>query len=400
MGPGRTGTSGQGRVPKPVSWHIACVMGLALVTSLAACGGASPVPSLSPTQEPSPSATPIDLVSVFVGRLANGLTASSTVSGTLDVGSIHGTLEGSYTFGTAGAYSYQITTIVGESRSISRGVTVNGTSWSRAENGPWLQDAAAASGSTGTNAFAQMTEHLPSLRDTGVVTLAGHQVHSLQAPGGLSVPASALGISDPDVHDPKASVSFYAQDDGTPAGMAFSMTWTQGSGDGAQDARMDMILAFTTFGTPITVQPPDDVWQVYSSKEQHFSVAYPGDWQADGNAVSVSFAAPDNSAGIWIGLGAESAALDQKTWAAAVLSGATQEFGVRSDASLPLVVAGVSTTAYEFHGKSNGQSVFFMDVPLTRDGEGYELQWIGIPGYEPADIGRFKTMLATFAFTS
>ena len=73
----------------------------------------------------------------------------------------------------------------------------------------------------------------------------------------------------------------------------------------------------------------------------------------------------------------------------------------RPASTVPMISpARFSTTAYEFHGKSNGQSVFFMDVPLTRDGEGYELQWIGIPGYEPTDIGRFKTMLATFAFTS
>ncbi|MDP9251012.1 MAG: hypothetical protein M3O78_06555, partial [Chloroflexota bacterium] len=317
MEPGRTEASGQGGVPKPGVRHIAFIAGLVLVACLTGCAAAgkgSHSTSLSPTQEPTPSATPFDVVSAFVGKLADGLSAEATVSGTIDVGSVHGTLGGSYTFGTDGNYAYEITTIVGESQSVSRGVVLNGTTYSRDANGPWLQEAPATSGGAQSGGFEQLTAQVSSVRDTGIVTFGGSQVHSLQAPGGLTVPASALGISDPNVHDPHASVDFFAFGDGTPAGMALTMTWTQGSAATAQDAKMVMDLAFTTFGSTIVVQPPNDVWQAYTSKQQHFTVAYPGDWQAKGDAVSVSFTAPDQSAYMWIGLGAESKQLDQKAW--------------------------------------------------------------------------------------
>ena len=402
MEPGRTDASGQGGVPKPGSRRIAVVTGFLLVASLAACSGAgkgSSTASLSPTPQPTASATPFDVVSAFVSKLASGLTADATVSGTIDVGSVHGTLEGSYTFGTDGNYAYELTTIVGESRSVSRGTVVNGTTYSRSENGPWLQEAPAASGGAQTGGFQQVTAQIPSVRDMGIVTFGGSQVHSLQAPGGLTVPASALGISDPDVHDPRATVDFYAYDDGTPAGMTLTISWTQGSAGAAQDAKMVMDLVFNNPGGAISVQAPDDVWQVYTSKQQHFSVAYPGDWTAKGDAVSVSFTAPDDAAFMWIGLGVESKQIDQKTWAADVLSGATSEFGVRSDGKLAVVVGGVTTTAYEFHAKMNGQPAFFMDAPVVRAGKGYELQWVSMPGYEADDIARFQTFLASFSFT-
>ena len=402
MEPGRTEASGQGDVPRPRSRRIAIITGLVLVASLAACTGkgtGSQTASLSPTQEPTPSATPFDVVSAFVGKLANGLTADATVSGTVDVGAIHGTLEGSYTFGADGNYAFELTTIVRESRSVSRSIVVNGTTYSRADNGPWLEEAAATSGGSQTGGFEQLTAQLASVRDMGIVTFAGRQVHSLQAPGGLALPASSLGISNPDVHDPHASVGFYAQDDGTPAGMTLSMTWTQGSGSAAQDAKMVMDLAFANFGGAISVQAPDDVWKVYTSKQQHFTVAYPGDWLVKGEAVSVSFTAPDQSAYMWIGLGAESKQLDQKAWTNDVLAGATNEFGVRADARLPVTVAGVATTAYQFHFKSDGHPVFFMDAPLVRAGKGYELQWVSMPGYEQDDIARFQSFLASFSFT-
>jgi hypothetical protein len=355
--------------------------------------------SLSPTPQPTASATPFDVVSAFVGKLAGGLTADATVSGTIDVGSAHGTLEGSYTFGTDGNYAYELTTIVGESRSVSRGVVVNGTTYSRNENGPWLQEAPAASGGAKAGGFEQVTSQISSVRDMGIVTFGGSQVHSLQAPGGLTVPASALGISDPNVHDPHASVGFYAYDDGTPAGMTLTISWTQGSGSTAQDAKMVMDLVFSNPGGAISVQAPADVWQVYTSKQQHFTVAYPGDWTAKGDAVSVSFTAPDQSGYLWIGLGAESKQLDQKAWTNDVVAGATNEFGVRADAKLPVTVAGVATTAYEFHFKSEGHPVFFMDAPLVRSGKGYELQSVSMAGYEADDVARFQTFLASFSFT-
>lgn len=366
---------------------------------LAACGAGGRQAATTPTSSAAPTAspTPPDVVSAFVGKLSNGLTADATLTGTIEVGQVNGTLAGTYVFGTNGDFSYQITTTIGGSQQVSRGVRVASTRYSRDGDGPWLTTAPSASAS-GEPGPADLFSHLAMLQDAGVVTHGGDRVHLLRAPGGLTVPPAALGLTDPSLVDPHATVDFYAQDDGTPAGMTVTATWSQGAAGATLAGKAVMDLTFSSVGYPITVTAPDDVWTQFESVPQHFTVDHPGAWGYKADAVSASFAAPDDSAGVWIGLGAEAKGLDQQTWNRAVLAGATKEFG-RSDGSLTVTVAGIATTAYEFHGTSNGQAVFFMDVPVVRSGKGYEIQWYSLPGYEQDDIATFKTVLATFAFT-
>jgi hypothetical protein len=403
MAPGRTSVSGQESVLKPGTRRSALVAGLILAASLTACAGpgnGSPSASASTSVEPTPSSTPFDVVSAFVGDLANGVLGQAAVSGTLDVGTVHATLGGTYAFGRNGAYQYEITTTIGGTRSISRGVTVNGTTYTMDGSGPWLRQVPEASDPGGGNPWDDMAGRLALLRDVGVVTWHGRPLHSLQVPGGLDVPAAALAM-DPSVASPHAVLGFYALDDGTPAGMEMTTTWTQGPPDAAVSGRMVMDLVFAHFGVAATVAAPEDVWQSYASKTLSFSVAYPGGWSADASdAKSVSFNAPDESALLLIQLDQEDPQLDQASFEADVLSSVTGQFGVRSEADFPLVVAGVSVRAYEFHVSWDGDPTFIIVAPLVLDGRGYDLVSISMPGYEEDDRAGFQTFLATLAFAS
>jgi hypothetical protein len=277
MAPGRTSVSGQESVLKPGSRRLLLVGGLILATVMTACaapGSATPSASTAPSEEPTPSSTPFDVVSAFVGELADGVLGRATISGTLEVGSIHATLGGSYAFGLDNATRYEVTTTIGDSRTISRTIAVAGTTYTQQGEGPWLvQEPGSGGGSSGIEAaFAQIAR----LKDVGIVTWNGREVHSLQVPGGLTVPPAALGIADPSVQDPHAVVGFYALDDGTPAGMEMTMTWTQETGGAAVTGKMVMDVVFVHLGTAADIEPPEDVWQSYTSKTMNFSVAYPG----------------------------------------------------------------------------------------------------------------------------
>ena len=400
MGPEQQGESQVGCVPHGPRRGPAATGLVLLALLLAACSGAgargaSPSPSASANPTPSPSSTPVDVVSAFVGKTANGIRAQSSVSGTIDVGTVHGTIEGAYTFGADGSYEYELTTRIGDARSTSSGIVVNGETYAKDGAGPWLLKPAGQPGSS--SAPEGRWGDLGSLRDTGVVTRAGTQVHALRAPGGLEVPASALGISNPAMRNADGRIDFYALADGTPAGMTMTVTWQQGTAAAPTAGRIVMDFDFVPGTGSATVAPPDEVWKTFSSK-RGYAIAYPADWQPRQDKDGDYFDAPDTSTTLQVA--SMKTALSQRQWQADSAADITHWLNVRSDGAVAVSVAGIATQAVEYHGKLDGDPIFFVDVPLVHKGVGYDLYWFAIPGYEADDIAQLKTFLASFAFAS
>jgi hypothetical protein len=108
--------------------------------------------------------------------------------------------------------------------------------------------------------------------------------------------------------------------------------------------------------------------------------------------------APDESAVIVMGIDQEDPNLDQASFEADLLAGFTDHFGVRADAVVPLVVAGASIHAYEFHVTWDGDPTFVIFAPVVVDGKGYQIAALSMPGYEDDDRAAFRTFLNTVAF--
>jgi hypothetical protein len=209
-----------------------------------------------------------------------------------------------------------------------------------------------------------------------------------------------MGITDPTIIDPQATLELYAEDDGTLAAMTMTMTWTQATGASTSlDARMVMDFAFTNVGGIVTVSAPSDVWQVFKSKRLPFTIAYPGDWEAPADPNGDVFRTADDSVEVWIYGSSVPNVKTQRDWIFMVAAGTTRQTGLRSDGGFAVNVGGVTTSAAEYHGTIDKQATFLVMVPVFHGGKGYEIQWYSTPGYETEDIAKLKTFLASFAFT-
>ena len=373
-----------------------------ILVALASCasGAATSKPSASsPSVGPSP--TPFDVAQAFIRKMTGGkFSAHSTVTGTVQVGTEQGTLDGTYAFAPTGDYHYEITISAPGTRQVTQGTSVAGLIYKQEGYGPWLQSPPGATGGPAPADIGRVLMGIAAVQDVGVEPKAGRQLHHLRPPGGLSIPPSAMGITDPTIIDPQATLELYAEDDGTLAAMTMTMTWTQVTGASTSlDARMVMDFAFSNVGGIVTVSAPSDVWQVFTSKHYPYKVAYPGDWDAPTDSQADYFTASDDSAEMWIMSIPSPKGLTASQWASLSNADVVKQMGTRADGKFAVVISGLHATATEYHGKLNGRQTFRVVVPLMHGGRAYDLQWFAIPGYEQDDIAQLKQFLASFAFT-
>ncbi len=373
------------------------VAGLLLII-LASCGGASSTPPAAAASV-KPSPTPFDVAGAFVKKMTSGaFTARSTVTGTIDEGPVHGTLDGTYTF-SSGDYHYEINISVPGTRLTTHGTHIAGLTYKQEGSGPWLASTASPGGPAPGDLASQLTK-VTSVTDVGLETKAGRQLHHLRPPGGLTIPPSSMGITDPDVRDATATVEIYAQDDGTLGALTMTMTWTQATTGGASvDAKMVLDFAFTNVGDVVTVTAPADVWQVFTSRRLPYTMAYPTDWATPSDPDGDFFRTADDSTEVWVYAASVPKGTTQTDVVLQVTTGVARSLNLRSDGRFAVEVGGVATTAYEYHGTINKLPTFFVIVPLLHAGKGYEIQWYSMPGDETADRGTLKEFLASFAFT-
>jgi hypothetical protein len=283
----------------------------------------------------------------------------------------------------------------------TQGTHVAGLTYKQDGYGPWLQSLAGSTAGPAPADLGSVLTQIGAVQDVGIETVAGRRLHHLRPPGGVSIPPSAMGITDPKVVDPQATLELYAEDDGTLPAMTMTMTWIQATGATTTvAARMVMDFAFSNVGGVVTVTAPADVWQVFKSKRLPYTMAYPGDWATPPESDGDFFRTADDSAEVWIYASTVSKTMTQREWALDLATAVSRNLGLRSDGGFGVDVGGVTTSAAEYHGKIDQQATFFMVVPVLHGGKGYEIQWYSTPGYETIDIAKFKTFLASFGFTT
>jgi len=185
----------------------------------------SPTPTASPT--PSPTPTPMSTVDSFKTKIASSdFQAQGSVTGSTTVAVIVGSSSSPVT-GTfkvkGGDSAVSITsTILGVTVTYDN-VVVGDSAYSRTNGGQWSQ--ATASGKT----LQGFVGSGIVLTDEGVEVKFGRQLHRLSVADVAGVDPSAFGITAGSGQQnlTVSSVSFWAEDDGTPAGLSIEASFDQ-----------------------------------------------------------------------------------------------------------------------------------------------------------------------------
>lgn len=261
----------------------ALALGGVIVLALVGCGaGATPTPAPTPTAAPTP--TPVDVGAVFlaqvIGPTSGRLPATGTISGGGTEGTITGTLESSGGDDSASTMTFEID----GSKQTSESIRVGTKKWSREDGGVWILDPRPAAT---TNNLMAYLKTLTALEDTGIETKGGRQLHHLVPPAGADLSPEAMGL-DSSLQDAVIEVDFWAEDDGTPAVMSIKVAWNQPNGGATLPVEMAMDVDLSGFGTPATIEPPEDAWTGFTSTRFGYSMAYPAGWsvsEGDGSDV-------------------------------------------------------------------------------------------------------------------
>jgi hypothetical protein len=181
------------------------------------------------------------LVKNFTSRItASDFQASGPVAGTMTVTAASQKLDGTF----AGAIklsgkdsSLTLTTSMTGSKTTTETVSVGDSDYERTNGGKWTRSARS---STGLDISSFLSAG--SLTDKGVQSHGGRQLHRLET--GKPLDPKTVGFGDSSMSNPKFTLTFWAKDDGSPAGMMMAGTWTQAMSGAAANATMSLDFNF------------------------------------------------------------------------------------------------------------------------------------------------------------
>ena len=382
-------------LPALVGRSIAARVALAAILAVAACGGAStpaPTPSLAPA--PTPTSTPFDVGAAFLEIVSDpGFSAEMELEGTMEMGvtaTIDGTISGS------GDDSQTVFAVeVAGTRQESASITVDGTTWTRSGAGPWLE--APTEPPTDEGSMNAWLRTLDAIEDLGIETKAGRKLHHLSV-GDEPLPPAVLGLDPSTFTDPRVTIDFFAEDDGTPAIFAVEGSWLQLISGQSFKVNFVMDLTLTKVGSTIVIEPPDDVWQPYDSS-LGYSMAHPADFEVEfrEDYDALVFRGEE---WVYVESFADAAGLNTDGFRDVVLDLVAETWG-------PPVATPVMTTlggepaylaTFRFSYEDGSEGIAF-DTMAMHDNVGWDVTLFSLPGEEEADFALLQQFIATFAFT-
>ena len=184
-------------------------------------------PTPTPTPTPTPSPTPMSTLDSFEAKVASSnFQAQGPVVGSIAVNTIFGSTSGSITgtFKVNGADSdVSIAWKVLGITSTNDSIVVGDRAYSRSNGGQWTQGPASGKTLQGFVGSGIV------LTDEGVEAKFGNQLHRLTVANMTGVDLSAFGITAGAGQEnlTVSGLSFWAEDDGTPAGLTIEASLDQ-----------------------------------------------------------------------------------------------------------------------------------------------------------------------------
>ena len=203
-----------------------------------------------------PGASP-SLVPSYTSKVtASDFQASGSIAGTVSV-----TISGQKTDGTySGAFKIKgndsaqsmtldmaATSATPASSSVSDSVDSGGFTYSRTDGGAWTK-AAKTSDTSIQSIIAQV-----GLADQGVESHFNQQLHRLEST--KTVPPSVMFSDMTGITNAVVALTFWAKDDGSPAGMTMAATYTQATSGTSGDVSLRMDVSFDSL-SGVTIEVP------------------------------------------------------------------------------------------------------------------------------------------------
>jgi hypothetical protein len=190
------------------------------------------------------------LTDTFMSKAAAAdFQAAGSIAGTISMSMGGQSFDGTYTgtFSVKGKdSSTSMTTTIAGGTSVSDQVSVGDSDYSRSDDGQWTKTPRSDQGLSVPAMLAG------GVTDKGAETHNGQQLHRLEL---NKTPAARDVFSDPNMANGNFSVIFWAKDDGTPAGMTISGSWSQDINGAQATATLNMDFTFEKL-SGVTVEAP------------------------------------------------------------------------------------------------------------------------------------------------
>jgi hypothetical protein len=398
-------------------------LAITLAFALTACGAPDPSPSaavsaspavasspaVSPSTgaaaiasppHPSPSQAPTaDVAKRFLAILTGPtFTANATITGEVTIGSARFAVSG--TSAIRGADNRQAITIaIPGAPQTTESLTTDGVSYAKRQ-GHWFVKPAAPTGSTTGPDLASAMRSVLDVVDTGVESKGGRALHHLKPRNAASIPISAIRATDP-TGDGALAFDFYVEDDGTPVLMDIQAAWTQTNGTAREPVSMTIEYAFSNVGGRVVIDPPDQVWQTFTSKRFGYSMAYPSDWethQSGGKTKPDSILSADEAGLAVYRYPREGSSLNAAT------SRYVNTLKRLSKATVtknePVRIAGLRARRLEWSATFQGTRAWIIEVVLVRGKFIYFFEYTGLEKTGASDRRIFSDLVSSVTFPS
>jgi hypothetical protein len=241
---------GVARAGRP-RWLPVLGAALAVAFSLAGCGH---TPQPTPTPRPLPSATVVSVAPQFKAHIASKtFQFEGVVSGTVTIArggaGTESPISGSFLY-HAGDYDWRLTTessgpgLAAEEATTVEWVGVGKYRYSLDEAGTWTKDD--RPGGSQARGLGGVFGVSRPLVDLGLENLDGRRLHKLAWADGPGVDSSVVDFEGSDVlSGVLVRVYFWADDDGTPAGLTFRISEPAGV-DSGDDMVWEFDVVFTS----------------------------------------------------------------------------------------------------------------------------------------------------------
>jgi hypothetical protein len=180
---------------------------------------------------------------------ASDFQAAGSMSGTVSMSmggqSFDGTYTGSFKIKGNDSSTSMTMTIAGGT-STSDQVSVGDSDYSRSDGGQWTKNPRSEGGMSVPAMLAG------GVTDKGVEAHNGQQLHRLEL---NKAPSAKDVFSDPNMASGTFSVVFWAKDDGTPAGMTISGSWSQDVSGAQATATLAIDFTFESL-SGVTIEAP------------------------------------------------------------------------------------------------------------------------------------------------
>jgi hypothetical protein len=368
----------------------ACQPAAPATTAPSSVAIASPQPSTSPTATPPP-----DVAKLLAARLAAITSGEQRLTGTFRAGDVQATFEGSQAVNGPDTSSTLSTTVAGIVTT-EQHVKVAGTRYVQRGVGPWLVDTAA--GSSG-DVSSGLKKALDSAADLDAAT-PDATTHHLQSKV-QSFDPIAYGFASIGQAVGTATYAFAAMTDGTPVSVQIEAAWKQSASDGTVDATLDLTIEFLKLDNRPRIARPSDVWTVYESSADHYSIAHPDDFDRTREGSTDYFVGPDQKHVAYVYRDKLLAGATLNQVAGNELRAIKKLLGAKTGTNDSVSIAGFAGRLLTVAGanKAYGGKVVSYEAILVKGKVVYLVGLIAPAGNNAAERATMDALLATFRAT-